>query len=479
MMSVRKQLLQSYLDARPAPVTELPGAERLHQSLQKEVPACYLSIPADRSAHLSHRAAALLGLIRDSSVSATQISEQLTACSRQDLLHLLAVVRAYRMNGRRARQIGLRSLFQRPDVAEIAAFHRQAVRSLLKHLLGERTWSSVQRAVRTEQPENNRLLQRAVLRFARHGSLALEVLRFLAGVGIPHPSDGKPRRKPWMVIPWLTRTQEETSVVAESAPAAPVLAQSIAARRDLQAGRGMPRRTLAGIRSVFFPQSPFRTVRELTTSSQGERVPGKLTAAFLKALSGAGVPEQLAALSKSIDDSQIIQAQVAVVLDASASMASSGERANHPAALGQAIMRRIESHVAAVTLRYAGGQVGRNCVHPSGQADLATAILNSVAERPDVVLVITDGFENVRQGDTAAVVEGLRSLGMNLPVLQVVPKFSETEDLTDRRLGEGIPVVEICNENAAGDLLARVLLAAFPDQLDDEQAAQFHRLAFS
>ena len=63
-------------------------------------------------------------------------------------------------------------------------------------------------------------------------------------------------------------------------------------------------------------------------------------------------------------------------------------------------------------------------------------MLAAAREHPEAILVCTDGYENVRQGDTAAVVEGLRQLGLSLPIFQVVPLFAAGEDLTRRRLSE-------------------------------------------
>jgi hypothetical protein len=174
-----------------------------------------------------------------------------------------------------------------------------------------------------------------------------------------------------------------------------------------------------------------------------------------------------------------VDATVAVVLDLSGSAASSGERANHPAALGLALTALLRDRVRAVRLYQVGGSRllnGSAVALPSGETDLATAVLAAARENPEAIVVCTDGYENVRQGDTAAVVEGLRRLGLSYPIFQIVPLFAAGEDLTRRGLGESIPVLAVEHEQEIGELLARVLLARAPATLGNDDINRVHRL---
>ena len=65
------------------------------------------------------------------------------------------------------------------------------------------------------------------------------------------------------------------------------LRQSVAARRSLEAGEGMPRDTLFGIRGTYHRQVPNKVVRQLSAAPPRRgRIDGPLTAAFKEALTG-------------------------------------------------------------------------------------------------------------------------------------------------------------------------------------------------
>jgi hypothetical protein len=174
-----------------------------------------------------------------------------------------------------------------------------------------------------------------------------------------------------------------------------------------------------------------------------------------------------------------IDATLAVVLDLSDSAAASGERADHPAALGLALTALLRDRFRAVRLHQVGGSGrlnGSAVVRPEGATDLATAVLAAAREHPEAILICTDGYENVRQGDTAAVVAGLRQLGLAPPIFQVVPLFAAGEVLARRTLGETISILAIRHEQEIGELLARVLLAHAPADLGDDEIHRLHRL---
>jgi hypothetical protein len=106
-----------------------------------------------------------------------------------------------------------------------------------------------------------------------------------------------------------------------------------------------------------------------------------------------------------------IDTTLAVVLNLSGSAAASGERAYHPAALGLALTALLRDRVRTVRLHEVGGSErlnGSAVAQPEGETDLATAVLAAAREHPEVILICTDGYENVCQGDTTAVVAGLR-----------------------------------------------------------------------
>ncbi|KOR32963.1 hypothetical protein TI05_04005 [Achromatium sp. WMS3] len=173
-----------------------------------------------------------------------------------------------------------------------------------------------------------------------------------------------------------------------------------------------------------------------------------------------------ACLDHAVKNLPIMDQKVAIILDISSSMASSGERSQHPAGLGLALTRILQKQFPVTSLYQVGGTnnlVESAFAFPQGQTDLASSLLEAVSRKPDSVMFITDGYENTRQGDVADVVTGMRQIAINTPIYQIVPLFTHTEDLTQRTLSADIEVITIAHETEISDLFAHVLLEQTQD----------------
>ena len=277
---MKTALFRTFLDHRRQPLAATAEIAKLLDELCRETPEFCAQVLGDATTHVSQKAHLLAGVIH-SAANRQQIVEALGTLSHTDLLHVLDGLRQRRVNCRRARELGLRALLGHERFAELAANHRLRLAQILKHLLGERTWSSVRRSLEIRSPEGDRFLGRAVLRFASSTEKAREVLCFLAGLGFDAP---EPARKPWLVVPWLKKPEKAEFTFADES-----LRQSVAARRSLEAGEGMPRETLFGIRGTYHRQAPSKLVRRLSAPQPRRgRVDGPLTAAFKEALTGSG-----------------------------------------------------------------------------------------------------------------------------------------------------------------------------------------------
>jgi hypothetical protein len=141
----------------------------------------------------------------------------------------------------------------------------------------------------------------------------------------------------------------------------------------------------------------------------------------------------------------------------------------------------LEQCVGQVTVFQVGGSAsldGRRLPRPQGPTDLATAVLQAARTAPEAILVVSDGYENFRQGDVAQVVEGLSRLRLATAVYQVAPLFTAAESLSRRRLGENIPVVPVDHEAAVGELTARLLLTKEPEELSPAALRSVEELLF-
>jgi hypothetical protein len=451
-----KKLLIEYLNCRQIPLTGQEQMVTLHRKLCEAAPEFYLYLLADPFADLSHKREMLANLIRlpaAHTVTRQRIVEQLRVLPAEEALLVADAIRQRRINNRRAREIGLQLLIGHEQFPQLAAARRQRVTLLLKHLLGERTWSSVRRFLAQPSEVGEKFLQRELLHYAPDPAIARETLCFLAGV----PFD----------------------------PTDPTLAKRIAAREQLEHGEGLPRETLFGLRGIYHRDVPASRVRSLSASTvRGERQDGPLTMLYREALHRGAKSEEYSEelwrrTEQAVASLPLIEGRLAVVLDLSASMVSSGERAYHPVALALALVQLLQQRVTSVMLYQVGGSALASeelLPEPRGVTDLASALLEAARTQPQAILLITDGYENVRPGDAALVLQGMRLLGLAMPVYQVVPVYSRSEQLQQRHLGGDFQLLLVHHEQGVREVLTRLFLDYTAESISPVEAEQVQQL---
>jgi len=363
-------LIRTFVENRRQPLNRLDStASQLDELCQLAPEFCVLVIGDERT-HVTQRSQLLAGLVR-SSIKREKIVTQLLKVADGDLLRMLDGLRRRRLNGRRVRELGLASLVPRPHFAQVAAHHRTRVVRIFKHLLGERTWSSIRRFLTVATPDGDRFVHAKVLRFAADTAKAREVLCFLAGLGF----DQRPStRRPWLIVPWFNKPERLTISFDNEG-----LRQSVAARRALYGGEGMPRETLSGIRGTYHPDASAKVLRSVAAPAKPRHlVDGPLTQALKRAMAenDSTSLDQLVDRASAIGSFPQVDVRAAVVLDLSSSTMSSGERLFHPAALGLALVGLLERTVRDLKLFQVGGSIvldGHGVPRPSGATDLATA----------------------------------------------------------------------------------------------------------
>ncbi|MFB4317183.1 hypothetical protein [Actinomadura sp. 21ATH] len=140
---------------------------------------------------------------------------------------------------------------------------------------------------------------------------------------------------------------------------------------------------------------------------------------------------------------------LALVLDASASMRGHGER--EWAVLSQAAaLRMLLSQVCA---RLEVIEVGGDERAPRGATDLAMGVLDALGTAPDLVAVVSDGYENLFPGDLARVVATLPRAGVTTPVVFCHAMFTGGDDLTLRRPAPALPQRGFWHQDDFAELL--------------------------
>lgn len=163
--------------------------------------------------------------------------------------------------------------------------------------------------------------------------------------------------------------------------------------------------------------------------------------------------------------------RVAAVLDASRSMSGSRQKRRRPLAVTVA----VDALLRAASAEYHGiwipGGEGGVCVSPTGQTNLVDGVLQALEHAPDLLVVVSDGYENDMAGATQAVVDAWRThldpQGVT-SFVHVNPVF-DARHFSPRALGPSIPVVGLRDADDLATVLPFVQFAtgaADADALD-------------
>ncbi len=138
----------------------------------------------------------------------------------------------------------------------------------------------------------------------------------------------------------------------------------------------------------------------------------------------------------------IFDGNVAIILDASASMQGYGQREFAVLSQAVALQRVLQRFCPQAQLHWVGGSaIAASSETPfaiplpmaQGATDLAMALVDALEQKPDLVVMIADGYENQAEGDLARVVATLHQLGITTPIAFCTMQFTDRDTLTWRR----------------------------------------------
>ena len=144
-----KTLLLAYLDLRRSSLAGNQDGVHLHQTLCEQAPAFYLKLLADPTSEMSHKHEILANVLEQSAahtIEREQLVATLLRLSLADALAILDGIRRRKINNRRAHDLILSFLLGHQQFPMLAATRKQYIVRLLKHVMGERTWSAATRS---------------------------------------------------------------------------------------------------------------------------------------------------------------------------------------------------------------------------------------------------------------------------------------------------------------------------------------------
>ncbi|MFI0450071.1 hypothetical protein [Actinomadura sp. 6N118] len=369
------------------------------------------------------------------------------------VITVLLGLRRLRANHKHTTRAALRFVLEHPEADILIAARRPALVDCFEHALGKATARGCARRI-DDGDTGSDYLRRRLLRFLTAPQAAMPRVRALYGIDAQgERGDGE-------------RGDGE---------------HSAGERGDGQ--RGSP--------AVVLPYEPVLAldpVRErspvVTATNRGD-----IAATLVHLYRGGPADDLHTALGRYVAAATAalprFDGTVAVVLDASASMRGYGDR--EWAVLSQAAALRMV--LARICARLEVVEVGGSERAPAGATDLATGVLDALTATPDLVAVISDGYENLFPGDLARVAATLPRAGVTTPVVFCQAQFTGADDLTLRRPAPALPQRGFWHQDDFTELLPWMfghcaaggpwLRAAMHARLDtlDRQAAHLGGLA--
>lgn len=386
----------------------------------------------------------------------------LRALPPQRMLKMFGMLRRERVNNARTRRLILSTILGSESLEFWAVKYRRKLETALVHAWGRRTASIIRSVLgklsddRTDK--ERQIVQRQLGRFVAGNLERVEqCVRFILG-----DENGLTLRR---------------------------LAAYRDAKRDLTHGRLLPFETLEGLRSRYHREKSSAEVLELTKSqlTSGQKIglqrkaqmaevevefdPADYDAvrlyvyAFEMGLS-AEIRKELIRKAKSTAERLPVRFEhAAILLDVSASMMGHDTQAQRPISVALALRDVLTETADRSTTVTSDGRPSSvaELIEPLGDTSLAAGLITLLKHEPDVVFVLTDGYENAPAGRFAEVIRAVRRLGIETPIHQFSPVFA-AESRGIRSLSEVVPGLPVSKPEAIGLGLLKALFEADLDR---------------
>lgn len=386
--------------------------EALHREVYNRNPELYALLAIAESVQPWQRVRILFqllqrsrkGMAKEVRQTCDRVTDFLLAILHPDrVLTVFLALRRVRANHKHTSRAILKYVLNHPEFEDMALRRRPAVVDSLEHALGKNV-ARGSISMLSEQTVEEPYLRRHMLKFAGDRTQATTILPFLyrapLGTGIV-PAVGEVK---------YAQVHTKYSELLET-------------KKDLP--------------------------KTITATNRGD------IAATLVHLYRGGVSTELQqALNRYVEDAATklpkFNGKLALVLDASASTKGYGER--EYCCIAQSLALQMVLQKCANCKVYNVGGSGQFPM-PEGHTDLAGAMLDALESKPDLVAIISDGYENVYAGDLQRVAATLHKAGINTPVVFCHSKFTSQDDLELRRPAGNLPQLEFWHQNDFEDLL--------------------------
>ena len=160
--------------------------------------------------------------------------------------------------------------------------------------------------------------------------------------------------------------------------------------------------------------------------------------------------------------------KTSIVVDTSKSMFGSDKQKNRPIAVALSMRDILAANSDESFVFATNGEFKHSgMIKPSGETSLANALVKAVKKEPDVVYIITDGYENAPAGRVNEVIKRIREMGINTPIYQVTPVMASEslgKEGAIRRLSKDIEPMPVSNPESIGLAMVRAAIGSDLEQ---------------
>ncbi|MCW3050909.1 MAG: hypothetical protein JWN14_79 [Chthonomonadales bacterium] len=172
------------------------------------------------------------------------------------------------------------------------------------------------------------------------------------------------------------------------------------------------------------------------------------------------VREMEAAIGHRAAELPSLPGRIALILDASASMRGPKKQEFAPIALAVAFERVMQAKCPDLRAYTVGGFGWPPA--PEGPTDFGRMLIDALEGEPDVVVFVTDSYENQNAGDAARILATLRKLGISTPIVCCRIETDPRGTKLDAASGNGLVAIPIRTERDFGVVLQILDLLAAP-----------------
>jgi hypothetical protein len=409
------------------------------------------------------------GGILPAEFEAAAMTQLVRGLPTQRMLKLFGMLRRDRVNNSRTRRLILSEILGADGLEFWAVKYREKLRVALTHAWGRRT-ASILRSVLAKTPDSRTEKESQIVR--------QNVTRFIRDDAIAHADT-------------VDRTEQCVRFVLgdEDGLTLSRLAAYRDAKSEFELGATLPPETMEGLRSRFHKDRTSAEVLALTKSqlTTGQKIvvqrkaersgvkvefdPAKYDAvrlyvyAFEMGMTDA-IRQALRNKAETNAARMPMQFQrVAVLIDTSQSMIGHDTQGRRPIATALALRDLLSATADDAVTMTSDGRPADNyeLVEPSGDTSLAAGLVQLLKSEPDVVFVLSDGYENAPAGRFGETVAAVRRMGIQTPIHQFTPVFA-AESQGVRTLSDSVIAMPVSKPEAIGLGLLKALIESDTDR---------------